>query len=403
MLLLLLIPLVCFGLTLRQAEELALKNFYTVKKERALLKASAAKIKEAKAKLLPSFTFSFGTYRTRAQTYALELPFFNAELTFLRSSFWRVRALLTQPLLSPVALASVKLKEATLKRREGRLELTKSELRLRVRRAYFKALVLQARLKTLEAQKERLSEHLRRVKALYEEGVVPFKDVLETRVALSRVESALAYHEASYLNALELLSFYAGVKVKRVEPPPPPKLEGTPLNHPSLRLLRAALEELERSKELVEASFLPELTAYALLERTDESPLLPKNRYYLALELRWLLFNGGTRLARLEALSRRREALLNELKKTEEELLLRARALRREAEALKLRVESARERLEEALEHYRLAVEKYRHGLAVNAEVLDAEAYVTEAQETLRVARLNYLLKLYELAEVLGR
>ena len=86
----------------------------------------------------------------------------------------------------------------------------------------------------------------------------------------------------------------------------------------------------------------------------------------------------------------------------ERRILLEMRNLLEDIRSARERVKLAEARVEEAKEHLRIAVEKYRSGLGTNTEVLDAESYLTQAQQTLRINTYDLMLKLFKLQRVVG-
>jgi len=389
--------------SLKELEEAALKRFYALKAKRHLLKRADYGKKSAFSSFLPKLYFSYSTFRAKRQAFTVRTPFFSEELLFVKRSFYRAELVLSQELFNGVSLARLGLADWERELQERELKALENEVRGKVREEYLKALLLKAQVRVVKAQLKRLKEHLRRVKALYEEGVVPFKDLLETKVKLLEVKSALREKETLYEEALDRLSYLTGVRIKELERPKEPKAEGSVEENPRLLALKKKAEGPRWKARLLKASFLPSLRADLLLQRTDESPLLPKNRYYLSLSLSWPLFEGGGRYWRIKEAREEELALLEEVRRLREELKLKERSLRRRLAVLEEEIKTAEERLKEAKEHYRLAIEKYKNGLAVNAEVLDAEAYLTSAEENLKVKRLKKLLTLYKLAEVYGR
>jgi len=402
--LLLLIPLTLFGLSLKEAEEQALKNFYLIREKKLELREVKQAYFSALSELLPQIKLSLSYYTARRQDLTLGEPPLLGSFTLLKRDFYRLNLLLEQELLNPVKLKRLHLSRRLISLKEKELKTVKSKVLWEVRKAYINALKLKALIRVYRKQLQRVEQHMRNAERLYEEGVVPFKDLLETRVRLYEVRSKLRETEIKYRNALDYLSYLTGLEVKSLQENPEfPTVDGRVDENPELAVLREALKVSEEKEKLVKLSFLPSLSFSLLLQRTTETEYLPKNRYFISFSLNWLLLGGGKRFFELRKAKAEKERIRLSYRRKEEELKLKYRSLRRELEVVEEEIKTARERLKEAKENYRLALEKYENGLGTNAEVLDAEAYLTAAEENLKIREYEKLLKLYELMEVVGK
>ncbi|WP_461829366.1 TolC family protein, partial [Aquifex sp.] len=257
----------------------------------------------------------------------------------------------------------------------------------------------------LEKQIKRLEEHYKNVKALYEEGYVALKDILETKVKLYEVKNQLSQVKVNYQKSLDLLSFLTGKNIKDVE-----EIEDFALpknidvsQNPKLIALSKAVHLSRVYTDLVASSFYPILDLTLLYQRTNESPSLPKDRYFIGLNLKWNIFSGGKRVFELRKARANLQIANLEYLKEKEFLKVKLKGVLRDIKVLKEEIITAKVRLSEAREHYRLALEKYKNGLGTNAEVLDAEAYLTSAEQELKIKKYELLLTKFKLLEVIGR
>jgi len=250
-----------------------------------------------------------------------------------------------------------------------------------------------------------LEEHYRNVELLYQEGYAAFKDLLETKVRLYEVKNNLSQARANYEKSLDALSFFTGKEVKEVEEIKEiPEVESIDLSEsPKLKVLKTAIRLSQDYVSLVSSLFYPVVDFSALYQRTNESPSLPKDRYFISLNLRWNLFSGGRRVFELRKAQKDVEVARLEYLKEEELLKTTVKGILRDIKVLQEEIETAKLRVKEEEEHYRLVVEKYKNGLGNNAEVLDAEAYLTSAEQELKVKTYDLILAKFKLLEVVGR
>jgi len=87
----------------------------------------------------------------------------------------------------------------------------------KVREAYVNALKAKSAVEIYRKHLELVEVHLKNVEELYKQGVVAYKDILETKVKLFEVREKLASAEANYRKSLNYLSYLAGIKVEEVE------------------------------------------------------------------------------------------------------------------------------------------------------------------------------------------
>ena len=394
-----------FGITLQEAENLALKNFFDIKKAKKEIDKSRMEVYKAFGEFLPKINLSYSYFFAKKQDLTITTPLFSTDFTFVNDNFYRINLLITQDILNPLALAKIRIARAQKELNQIELKVVENHLRFEVRKAYINALKLKAIIKVLEKQVKRLEEHYKNVKALYDEGYVALKDLLETKVRLYEVKNKLSQAEANYRKSLDFLSFLVRRGITDVEEPqdfPLPRSRNF-LQNPELKALKKAIELSQLHINAVTASFYPLVDFTILYQRTNDAPFLPKDRYYVSLNLKWNIFNGGKKGFELRKAYRDVEIARLEYLKKKELLKTKLKGILRDIKTLQEEIKTAELRLREALEHYRLAVEKYKNGLGTNAEVLDAEAYLTSAEQELRIKKYELLLAKFRLLQVLGK
>lgn len=394
-----------FGISLQEAEELALKNFYDIKKKEEEVKKSQEEIYATLSELFPQVDLSYSFLFAKEQEVSVNTPFFSTGFTLTDDNFYRLNFLITQNLVNLTTLNKLKVAKTQKELKIKELELAKNAVRYKVREAYVNALKLKATVEVLEKQVKRLEEHYRNVEFLYKEGYVAFKDLLETKVKLYEAKNNLLQARANYEKSLDVLSFFTGKEVKEIEEIYEiPEVESIDLSDsPKLKVLKTAIKLSQDYVSLASSLFYPVVDFSVLYQRTNESPSLPKDRYFISLNLKWNLFSGGRRLFELRKAQKDVEVARLEYLKEEELLKTTVKGILRDIKVLQEEIETAKLRVKEAEEHYRLAVEKYKNGLGNNAEVLDAEAYLTSAEQELKVKTYDLILAKFKLLEVVGR
>ncbi|RLJ71222.1 outer membrane protein TolC [Hydrogenivirga caldilitoris] len=404
---------VSFSIDLREAENLALKNFSELKIERLESEKKTQERLESFGRFLPTLNLeaSFNLAKKQSFTFPLSPP---QEITFQKGSYTKFNLQAVQELFNlknfreyEIARKAESLQELLVAEREN-------EVLYRLREAYINSLKAKAVVEIYKEHEELVQAHLRDVQELYKEGVVAFKDILETKVRLYEVKEKLAKAEADYVKSLQYLSYLTGVEVKEVKPiedrekPDLTELSRQELfealleNRPILKYMKGNLELSESYVELARSSFYPVAVLEAVYQRTEESDIFPKDRYLISFAFRWNLFSGFRRFRALELSELTKRQTYERYRDTEQRLALELDGVLEDIKAVKAKIELARQQLEDAKEHLRIAQEKFKAGLGTNTEVLDAQNYLITAENTLRINEYELLLQRFRLLRVVG-
>ncbi len=400
-----------FGVSLKEVEESALRNYYEIQiQELEMRKKHQERLREL-GSFFPVLNLEASFNLAKEQSFTFQIPPAPpSEFVFIKGSYPKLTLQLVQDLFNPTSIKKYELSKKVESSQRYLLEEKRNEILYRVREAYINALKARSAVEIYRKHLERVRAHLRNVEELYNQGIVAYKDLLETKVRLFEVKEKLASAEANYRKALNYLSYISGMEVDDVEEIPGEldaeldhrKLLSRLDSRPILRYSRESLSLSEKAVELSRSYLYPRASFEAVYIRTEESDLFPKDRYFISFVLRWNLFSG---LKRFRAIEEAKIEHLKAVKRHEDlrrKLELQLRNLLEEIEAVRLRVRMAQEQLREAKEHLRVALEKYKAGLGTNAEVLDAQSYLKTAEETLQMSRYDLMLKIFKLKEVVG-
>ena len=403
-----------FPITLKEAEKLALKHFYELKVEKIEVEKRAQERLEKFGKFLPTLNLEASFNLSKKQSFTFNLPSLPPqEFTFQKGSYPKFTLQLVQELYDLRNFREYEIAREREDLQKFMVREKRNEVLFKLRKAYINALKAKAVVDIYRKHEELVKAHLRDVKELYKEGIVAFKDLLETKVKLYDVREKLAKAQADYSKSLSYLSYLTGVRVDDVEPV---KTESTKLselpeeeligelrrNRPVLLYMKGNLELSERYVELARSSFYPVAVFEAVYQRTEESDLFPKDRYLVSFAFRWNLFSGLRRFRALELSRLAKRQAYERYRDLEKKLILELKSVLEDIKAVRARVELARQQLQDAKEHLRIAREKFRAGLGTNTEVLDAQSYLITAENTLRIGEYDLLLESFKLREVIG-
>ena len=245
--------------------------------------------------------------------------------------------------------------------------------------------------------------HLKQVRQMYDEGVVAWRDVLQTKVRLanaenSRVQAENAYQLSQYaLNKRIGLPLHGELKLQEPAAQEAPQetmaayVEQGVAKRPEMAQSQAGVV---MAKEKIKEARSSKQPSWALTGSTawdDNEAFGGKNRDWTAMLIVQLnLFDSGAAQAKLKQAKAGEAAAREEERQTKDAISLEiSDAHLRVQEALK-RIEATRTAVEEAQTNFNISRESYAAGVGTNLDVMDAEVALQQAQT-------NYIQASYDL------
>ena len=395
----------------------ALKTSPKAVQARSSAASARYRVKEAYGNYLPKAEWKYlYTDLSDAPSYQMALPGLPPmEFSLFKRKFyqWEVGAQL--PLFTGGRVYSlVKLRKAEAGAAEEEVKEVESQVASQVAQDYYEVLKARALVKAAEEALNAAKEHYRVAKAFFEEGVVPRRDLLEARVKVSQAEEALERAKGYYRVALEKLRSTVGDysitpkgELSYTLPPVNESLEE--LIEKALRkraLIRAtekALKGAKAAEGLAKSSFAPQVGAQVAYHRTSQYPMNGNFGYKSAsLVISFPIFEGGKRFWKLREAREEEVKARAKLEEAKRAVRLQVVAAYTELQTARKRFESAKRRVEEARELLRDSKERYREQVGTSTEVVDAIAYLQQAESSLASAAADYYKALYRLRYAVG-
>jgi len=281
---------------------------------------------------------------------------------------------------------------------------------------YVSALAARVSEGVVEKRRIALSEHLKIVKDLYEEGVVARNDLLRTEVALRSVEDQARKIQNSYRNALEQLNQAMGLDPQTETPlpatlPPPPSfslkadecVKAAMDGNPGVKAAEAKVEALKDKVSLNKKAYYPSLIAEAGHSYEQNRYMVHPHVNSLFVGVAWNVFDGGKRASKIQAARFELDKASRQL--TEARRTVKALALnqyRNYLEALD-ETKTARLNVEAAEENFRIVEDQYKAGLLKTTDVLDAESVLADSRFKEATAYYTAYARQAILLAVMGR
>jgi len=415
-LVLMLLAASAFSATVDEIVKEALLKSPRVEIAKGRLNISDYQFREAIGKFLPSIGFSYSKV-SMSDVPAFEFgipPAPPSRFRMLNRNYYRMGINLNQKLFTGGYLTF----NALEKRAERSAAYysfleTVNEVVNTVKKDYFTLCEAKSSVEIAESFLKSSRSHYSDVKAFFDEGIVPERDVLEAKVNVRRAEEQLERAENFYRIALERLKRDVGdenlsVRVDKLGYRKVAITENEAVDRAlRSRPLLLSLKEREKSGrygvKLSYSQFLPEVVLSLSYSRTDQYPMNGNFRSRSAsITLNVPIFQGSQRFWRVrEAKERLRIAELS-LKDAKNLVRLQVTSAYSSLRSAEARIRTAEAMVKRARELLRDSRERYREHVGTSTEVTDAISYLAEAMGMLNSALADYNRALSDLEYAVG-
>lgn len=303
---------------------------------------------------------------------------------------------------------------------EAQIDAAQLDVALEAAETYYRVLAAREALVTVEEQETARRESLGVVQARFDLGEATRLELLQAQALLSQLLPDLATAEGRLLQAeatlRAVLDLPADDSLEIVEPAPKPSFAEAPRlpvlagialeRRPELRDLE--LQELifEDRQRVTRADGRPQIEFTGLYGRESRDVRNLGDRLFdnwaLAVGMRWEFFDGGRRRGELEQLESQKRQVEWRRHDLARQIRLELEQVRTGYETARARLEAARVSATAAREARRVAEESYREGVALQADLLDAQQRETQAEIVLVEASYDTRIQAARLARALG-
>lgn len=284
-----------------------------------------------------------------------------------------------------------------------------------VSNAYFQ--VLRARsLRRIAADSVRRAEDdLDVSRKLAQGGVVEREKVLRAQVALAQAQRGMDMAEEQEAVTVAALNLSIGLNVSSatgivdtIESPPFGEgldecLRLAVTNRREFRVARQAVQASQEGSRVARADFAPRIVTRGSLFDYQQSS--PRGHFDIALGyigLEWGLFDGGRRVGELRVADSRIREALAQADSIADTIAFQVTQAYRQLAAARKGIDRTRPAVEQSRETYRLVQARSREGDAIPAELTDAEAALTRAEQDYFNSVYDYLTARARLEYAMG-
>lgn len=271
--------------------------------------------------------------------------------------------------------------------------------------------IAQTAVRQVEVQREK-------AKAFAKAGVIGRNDLLKLEVAQARANGALVRAragEAMIQSALALLvGFPPGdpIEITQTFADPPPAFKSTLeqcferalQNRPEMRVVEAAVAMAKAGHRAAHGAMIPQIAAVGAYQHNEGQGFVqPKNVWFVGASLKWDVWSWGSDYYRLKEARAKVESSELDIKSLRDGIYLQVKGAFLELRTAQKEQAIGRMGVRQAEESYRIEKSKFDNGSATTADLIDAQAALTLAQQGYNNALYGWYLALAALEQAMGQ
>jgi outer membrane protein TolC len=422
-------------LSLEEAISFGLQTSPGLHASRMKVEASAAKTREVSAGRLPVFKLGGGYTRlSQVPPFEVTLPVSPSPIVVSQNYFnnWSLRASVQQPVFTGFRIEAGAESARYIEKSAGLdLEKDRSDFIFAVKNAYWGL----ARAKEFEAvigeNISQVREHLKDVRAFFEQGLLTKNEVLRAEVQLSNTEimsidarNAVEVARTS-LNSLiglpldEELELTTSAESLAAKFPPEDRagdeaaapqsmLQTAIANRPELKSAEFRIKASEAGVRAAKAGYYPQvfLSGNYYYLRPNARLMPAQDKFYgtwdIGIGVSLDVWNWGQTKSQTEQAKAQLAQARDSRKLLEDQAVLEVTQSRLALAQAREKARVAGQAVAQADENLRMTRERFSQGVALNADVLDAEIYLLQAKLNRTQAAIDLVLAQARLQKALG-
>ncbi len=309
------------------------------------------------------------------------------------------------------------IEQAKLNHKVSQLEITatKQQLKLEASNGYYKVLQNQTLLEIAKQTVNDFSAHLDRVWQMYDMGVAPWHDVLQTKVRLANAENDLVQAQNDYYLAVYSLNKTMGLPLRSEITLTEPLIyqeyalalddvTAYGLTHrPEMAEQQANIKIEEAQIKIAQSGQHPKVMLTGTMAWNNDDFAGTANRDWTAmLVTQFNLFDSGNTKAKVRQAQSGELAARKQAQQTQDNISLEiSDAYLRMKEAEK-RISTNKIAVEEASMNFAIAQRAYSAGVGTNLDVMDAELALNQAKTNYTNSLFDYNISKARLDKAMG-
>lgn len=253
------------SLSLEECYTLAYRNFPLAAQKELAAAVGAQKMTKANQNWWPKFEVQGqATWQNEVTQINLPISLPGVEIPEISKDQYRLAGELSQTIFDGGSTRRLREAESwSALSEQQKVAVEQYKLRERINQFYFSALLLDKQAASLDLVKTDLQNRIKKVEALYQNGVAQSKDVDGLKVELLKVEQQKQQMALSRKNALESLAELTGTSITPETQLVAPAAEMQATERPEVQLFTIQKSAILTQQDLLKTGRLPKLSAFA--------------------------------------------------------------------------------------------------------------------------------------------
>lgn len=309
------------------------------------------------------------------------------------------------------------IKQAKLSHKVSQLEITatKQQLKLEASNGYYKVLQNQTLLEIAKQTVNDFSAHLHRVRQMYDSGVAPWHDVLQTKVRLANAENDLVQAQNNYDLAVYSLNKTMGLPLRSEIALTEPLIyqdyaltlddvTAYGLAHrPEMAQQQANIKKEEAQIKIAQSGQRPQVMLTGTMAWDDDDFAGTANRDWTAmLVTQFNVFDSGSTKAKIKQAQSGELAARKQAQQTQDNIALEISDAYLSMKEAEKRIGTNKVAVEEASVNFAIAQRAYSAGVGTNLDVMDAELALNQAKTNYTNSLFDYNISKARLDKAIG-
>ncbi|MEG6586391.1 TolC family protein [Dendrosporobacter sp. 1207_IL3150] len=382
----------------------ALKNNSAIKMALTDQERAEWGISEAKAGTLPSISANAGGSRGSSGAGSSDGTNYNSslKLNWTLYSGGRTEGLINQAKLNADSS-------------ELNVAKTKQQIKLDTTTGYYSVLQARNMVSVNQDTVNNLTEHLKKVQAQFDVGVIAKSDVLRSEVELANAQQNLIKAQNSYDIAMSTLNNIIGapldteniLKDELVYAKNNLTIEDA-VNHafanrPELQQSKISIDSANQGIKVADSGRKPNVSFGATESWSGNDFPGDNNNWSMNVMANWNLFDSGQTNAKVKQAKASLEKAEEQAVQTKNSVELEVRQSYLSMKEAEKRIETTHITVDKAVEDLKIAQTKYYAGVGTNLDVIDAQLALTQAKTNYTQALYDYNVNKAKLLKAIGQ
>jgi len=334
----------------------------------------------------------------------------NEETQFMRPFEHETKLSLIQPVFNPAIYFNSKIQNEIVNSKAINRDIYKRNLIAEIKIAYLNHLKANKAVELTNETRKLILENIRVNKSLFENDKVTIDNIYRSQEELSKMDQQMAEAEKSLQITRKYFNFLLNKPLNEevlIDENLGKNLPALPVTANSyqmasqrseLKLMNTYASANSLNQSLNQSGFLPTVSLAADYGFQGSEYQFNSENYYtmLSVVLKWDLFTGFRRKAKVQQTSLEGQAISTRYKEMQNQLELQIDAAYLDLLTSKKAIDAAQKQQTSAEKTFYLINKKYKEGQANLLQYLDAQTTLTNARENYWIVVYDYYMKLAE-------